>query len=413
MFVSFFPRPKPFFISALVWMILVTASWYAGGDELGRLIGLPYGGPDGPQTGIAYFLTGEFIWFYVYYAVAVGLFAAFWQLVAPHPWWRWSILGSALILFVVYFQVQVSVAINNWYGPFWDMVQAAAARTRPVEVSEYFSGLFTFASIAFVAIMVAVLNLFFVSHWIFRWRWAMNDYYMANWPKLRTVEGASQRVQEDTMRFSRLVETLGVSLVDSVMTLVAFLPVLMRLSGNVTELPLVGVIPYPLMIAAVVWALVGTVFLAVVGAKLPGLEFMNQRAEAGLRKELVYGEDHPDRAHPLAIAELFGAVRRNYFRLYFHYLYFNIARYAYLRIDSVFSLILLGPSIVAGKISFGLLNQVMNAFGQVTGSFQYLVNSWPTIVDLLSVYHRLRTFEALIHREGIPTTELKYQAKPD
>ena len=31
----------------------------------------------------------------------------------------------------------------------------------------------------------------------------MNDYYVANWPRLRTIEGASQRVQEDTMRFAR------------------------------------------------------------------------------------------------------------------------------------------------------------------------------------------------------------------
>ena len=44
---------------------------------------------------------------------------------APHPWFNWSILGSALIIFVTYFQVQVSVAINDWYGPFYDLIQAA------------------------------------------------------------------------------------------------------------------------------------------------------------------------------------------------------------------------------------------------------------------------------------------------
>ena len=44
----------------------------------------------------------------------------------------------------------------------------------------------------------------------------MNDYYMNNWVKLRTIEGASQRVQEDTRRFAATMETLGVSLLDSV-----------------------------------------------------------------------------------------------------------------------------------------------------------------------------------------------------
>ena len=61
--------------------------------------------------------------------------------------------------------------------------------------------------------MVAVLTAFFVSHYIFRWRTAMNGYYVANWPRLRTIEGASQRVQEDTMRFSSTMEDLGVNFI--------------------------------------------------------------------------------------------------------------------------------------------------------------------------------------------------------
>ena len=54
----------------------------------------------------------------------------------------------------------------------------------------------------------------------------------------------------------------------------------------------------------------GTVFLATVGIKLPGLEFKNQRVEAAYRKELVYGEDDETRAKPPTLAELFGNVRR-------------------------------------------------------------------------------------------------------
>ena len=57
-----------------------------------------------------------------------GLFAAFWFVYSPHRWAVWSILGSAVVLFVIYFQVQVSVAINDWYGPFYNMIQAAASR---------------------------------------------------------------------------------------------------------------------------------------------------------------------------------------------------------------------------------------------------------------------------------------------
>ncbi len=87
---------------------------------------------------------------------------------------------------------------------------------------ELYGFVFDFAAIAFVYIIVYVLTRFFVSHWIFRWRTAMNDYYMAHWGVLRRIEGASQRVQEDTMRFASVMEGLGVSLIDSLMTLIAF-----------------------------------------------------------------------------------------------------------------------------------------------------------------------------------------------
>ena len=110
--------------------------------------------------------------------------------------------------------------------------------------------------------------------------------------RLRHIEGASQRVQEDTMRFSTTMEGLGVSLIDSAMTLIAFLPLLAALSTHVKVLPLVGEVPYSLVVAAVTWSIFGTVLLMVAGIKLPGLEFKNQRVEAAYRKELVYGEDH-------------------------------------------------------------------------------------------------------------------------
>jgi peptide/bleomycin uptake transporter len=78
-------------------------------------------------------------------------------------------------------------------------------------------------------VTVAVFTDFFIKHYVFRWRTAMNDYYAANWRAVRGIEGASQRVQEDTMRFARLMEGLGVSFMRSVMTLFAFLPILWTL----------------------------------------------------------------------------------------------------------------------------------------------------------------------------------------
>ena len=131
------------------------------------------------------------------------------------------------------------------------MVQRALATPGAVHATDLYIGVGQILALALVGITVAVLNIFFVKHYVFRWRTAMNDYFTAYWTQLRHIEGASQRVQDDTMRFSRTMEGLGVNLVDSIMTLIAFLPLLAALSVHVTSLPLVGTIPYPLVIAAV------------------------------------------------------------------------------------------------------------------------------------------------------------------
>jgi peptide/bleomycin uptake transporter len=421
MFQSFFPQPRLYFLSAVLWTALVMLFWYFGlppiippASKWIELLGW-YTAPAEPIIGVEVFVSPAFLWFYAYWIAATAIFAIFWFVYSPHRWQWWSVLGSSLIIFVTYFQVQVSVAINAWYGPFYDMIQEAmkppAQRAMEITLADYFGFLVVFAGIAFVAVTVAVLLRFFVSHFIFRWRTAMNDFYTANWPVLRRVEGASQRVQEDTMRFAGTMEGLGVNLISSVMTLIAFLPVLIRLSASVSELPFVGAIPYPLVFAAVAWAIFGTGFLALVGIRLPGLEFRNQRVEAAYRKELVYGEDQEARAQPQTLRELFVAVRKNYFRLYFNFAYFNLARIFYLQTDNIFVFIILAPTIVAGKLTLGTFNQITNAFGQVSNSFQYLVNAWTTIVDLLSIYKRLRAFESILYDK--PMDKIEREGPPD
>jgi peptide/bleomycin uptake transporter len=315
-------------------------------------------------------------------------------------WWAWSLLGSAVILFATWYRVQLDVQINEWFGSFYDLLQKALGKPGAITMDAYWSQLATFLRIAMVYVTIAVVLDFFVKHYIFRWRQAMNEYYMAHWHKVRHIEGAAQRVQEDTMRFASIMEGLGIDFMRSLMVLFAFLPILAGLSGKVTQLPYFGTVPYSLVWVATAWALAGTLLLAVVGIKLPGLQFQNQRVEAAYRKELVYGEDDPARASPAVAAGLFANVRTNYFRLFFHYLYFDVAKWSYIQAGVMVPYIALGPTIVGGVITLGAMQQIVRAFGRVVEAFQFLVLSWSTVVELLSVYKRLRAFERQIDETG-------------
>jgi peptide/bleomycin uptake transporter len=308
-------------------------------------------------------------------------------------WWVWAWLGSALILMGTWYKVQLSVQINDWFGAFYDSVQKALSQPGSITEASYLGLLLSFFQIAGIFVLVAVLQEFFSKHFVFRWRTAMNDFYIAHWDRLRQIEGASQRVQEDTMRFARLMETLGLGLMDSLLTLLAFLPILWTLSEKVTALPWIGPVPHSLVYVALLFAIFGTVLLAGVGGKLPGLEYANQRVEAAYRKELVIGEDDPTRAAPPTLQDLFKAVRTNHFRMYFHYMYFDAAKWSYLQAGVLVPYIALAPSIVAGAFTLGVMEQIARAFSQVQESFQYLVRSWSSIVELVSVFKRLRAFE--------------------
>lgn len=313
-------------------------------------------------------------------------------------WLFWSLFGSLLIVVGTWYKVELDVEINHWFGSFYNSIQEALTKPGSVKLDDFLWSTVSFLKIAFVYMLIGIFLEFFISHYIFRWRTAMNEYYTQNWTSIRHVEGASQRIQEDTMRFARIMESLGLVFLRSVLTLIAFLPLLNELSKHVTELPWIGHIDHSLIFVAILSAIFGTTLLAIAGMKLPGLEFNNQKVEAAYRKELVLGEDSPERADPSSLGDLYSNVRKNYFRLFKYYMVFNIAKYSYLQTTNIMPYVILAPTIIAGVITLGILNQILRAFGRVEESFQFLVNSWSTIVELISIYKRLKAFEKEIDK---------------
>lgn len=397
MFACFFPRPRLFLLSAVLWIGFAVALWHLGAEQWGAVIGLPPAPAGQPELiSVAALWSRPSLWFYAYYWAAAGLFWLAWQLCSPHRWATWSILGPAFIGFATHTNAALVVMGNRWTQPFYNMVQSSLGHTSQATLTDYYRQFSIMVEIWMSAMAFVVLVNFFASHFIFRWRTALNDYYTSHWTRVRLIEGASQRVQEDSMRFASLIETIGINIVANVMILIAFLPVLAELSMKVVSLPLFGSLHYGLPLAAIVWGVSATCVLVIAGRKLPGLFMRNQRVEAAYRKELVYGEDDAARAQPPALAILFGDVRQNYFALYRNQLLFNVPRFSFIYLDATVVLFLLIPTILVGTITFGLFIQIIGAFENVRRAFEYPATIWPQVVDLLAVYGRLRTFESAI-----------------
>ena len=312
-------------------------------------------------------------------------------------WFFWSWLGTTAILSSLWVQVKIDVAINEWFGQFYDMIQKALATPNAVTLNEYWDSLLSFLTLAGVYVTVAVLVSYFTSHFLFRWRTAMVEWYHSVYDQARQIEGAAQRVQEDTIKFTKIMESLGTSLIEAIMVLIQFVPILLGLSAGI-PIFFFGEWQYGLVTGALLWTLGGTVFLIGLGwvLRLVGVEYDLQKKEAAYRKILVIAEDDIN-VRPKTIEELFNDVRGIHFLSYLRYLYFNIGRVAYLQANVLSAYVFLGPAIVAGAVTLGVMQQIIRAFGRVEGSMQYLLKAWPTIIELASVYKRLKEFENQIY----------------
>ncbi|EHQ0763389.1 TPA: putative transporter, partial [Campylobacter jejuni] len=386
---------------------------------------------------------------------------------ASKKWALWAYLGLFLLLFFLYIQTSLNVAINSWYSDFYNVLQKPKIElldsnsTQKIEenlennttliqeanqraeqnfqkanfinkgalyyyqnlleyffnsramiekpnysANDFYALILVFLAIAIPYVLIATINIYFASVYAFKWREAMTFSYLKFWKnKDDNIEGSSQRIQEDTYNFSKIVESLGLSFIKALMTLVAFIPILWSLSDVVSKALFANLsenssfyflknIDGLLVYIALLISLGGLVVSWFVGIKLPGLEYNNQKAEAAFRKELVYAEDNrKEYAKNETMIELFTGLKFNYKRLFLHYGYFNIWLILFEQMIVIVPFLIMAPGLFAGAIGLGIVMQINNAFDQVRSSFSVFITNWTTITQLRSIYKRLKEFE--------------------
>jgi len=308
-------------------------------------------------------------------------------------WLIWSWGGSLFIILSLFSQTWIDVMINQWYKGFYDLLQEAPKR----EISEFYDGIKTFFKLALPYVIIYTITNYFTRLWAFRWREAMTYSYMPYWKAADAkVEGASQRIQEDAMNFAKIVESLGLQIVRALMLLIAFIPILWGLSENVI-IPFFKDISGSLVVVSLTASLGGLLISWIVGIKLPGLEYNNQKVEAAFRKELVYAEDdRVNYAGPGMILQLFTGIKFNYHKLFLHYGYFDLWIIMYNQSMVMVPYLLMGPGLFTGAMTLGVLVQTSSAFREVQSSFSLFLQNWTRITELRSIYMRLSEFETAI-----------------
>lgn len=307
--------------------------------------------------------------------------------------------GLILLLSLLVYEVSLSVEFNEWYGAFYNILQKATEHS----VDEFWNMIIEFSFIAFQMIFAISIASYLAKHYAFWWREAITFTYMPIFKSSKyDVEGASQRIQEDTFRFARIVESLGLQIARAILTLIAFIPILYALSADIV-LPYLRDIDGSLVYVAIAVSIGGITISWFVGIKLPGLEYNNQKVEASFRKELVYAEDDRDKyADPEIIFELFTGLKVNYKKLFLHYTYFDLWLNLYNQVMILVPYLLMAPSLFSGTVMLGALTQTGNAFGKVQQSFSIITDNWTTVTELRSIHKRLKEFEYKLQGKKYP-----------
>ena len=340
------------------------------------------------------------------------LFKGYWQ--SEEKWKARGLL--AVVIGLNFAAVYLLVRINSWYNEFYNALQNYQEDLFWPLVGE-------FTGLAFIYIMIAVYAIYLRQMLQLRWRTWMTDRYLAQWMKrqvyyrlqvLRSdTDNPDQRISEDINQFVALTLQLLIGFLKQLTTLAAFSVVLWNLSGAFTvPLGSYSFEIYGYMFwFSLLYSVVGTGLVHLVGRKLIGLNFDQQRYEADFRFNMMrvrensesvafYGGEIPETA---GFKERFAKVISNYWQLMKQTKLLNFYVNGYAQIAVIVPLILASPQYFSGAMALGGLMQTVSAFGRVQDALSYFVESYDVIAQLAAVVHRLSGFTK--HMEDVSGIE--------
>ena len=329
------------------------------------------------------------------------LFRGYWN--SEHKWRARGLL--AFVIGLNFASVYLLVRINSWYNEFYNALQQYAQESFWPLVGE-------FTALAFLYIIIAVYAVYLRQMLQIRWRTWMTDRYLAGWMQHQVyyrlqvlgsdTDNPDQRISEDINQFVSLTLQLLLGFLKQLTTLGAFGVVLWNLSGAFT-VPLGShefVIYGYMFWFSLVYSILGTVGAHLVGRRLIGLNFDQQRYEADFRFNMMRVRENSESvafyrgedAESVGFKERFAHVISNYWQLMRQTKLLNFYVNGYAQLAIIVPLVLAAPRYFGGEMALGGLMQTVSAFGRVQDALSYFVESYDTIAQLAAVIRRLSTF---------------------
>ncbi|KAH7650266.1 hypothetical protein FG379_003338 [Cryptosporidium bovis] len=305
------------------------------------------------------------------------------------------ILLLLFILVISVFLIWLEYSGNSQTKVFGDAFQNAVKANSKVGIEDLFSPLFDLILLRVTSVFVkSVLN-YISRKCIIYWRIELTERFLYSWDLIHSIEGVSQRVQEDIMRYCAILERLLIFLAQDFFILIVYFPLLSRLSLNITEtwvFPNVTV--NTLLSIIIINSIIGTLFVFIPSNLLTKDIIEIDKSEALFRKELVLCEvnENYDMSHFPDIYDNVDSKHRRYYNKYFA---LKLVQSIYSQLARISFWIFAHPSMVT-PYSIGILKQTMDAFDQVSISFNFLISNFGEIVELFALHKRLSSIAKVV-----------------
>lgn len=343
------------------------------------------------------------------------LTGGFWSGTGAGRSWFWSLSLAAAIILSVF----ANVTINRWNGWFFDALEKKDSESALTAMAVFPVLVLVAAGLGVVVLIsretVQVLWRQWVTArladaWVGQrrfFRLSLSGYEPAN---------PEYRIADDVRWATEPVVDFAIGLLSAVITIITFIEILWEIGGGLTLQSggAVFVIPAYLVLAAIVYAVLVSLLVTVVGRRLPSLIAARNEGEARLRFALMRIRDHGE---TIALARTEAGERRAVAQTYDSLVGRWLAmirqrgRLTWITNGSgalvpVVPLLLAAPKYLSGEMSLGGVVQVAAAFVAVQNAFNWVLDNFMRIAEWLAAARRVNELaDALERVDGEPPGE--------
>ncbi|WP_158168616.1 ABC transporter ATP-binding protein/permease [Mycolicibacterium smegmatis] len=352
----------------------------------------------------------------------------------------WTLLGVLLLSVMV--SVRMDVLFSYYANDQATALQVAFTgagagddAVRDSGIAGFWKSILIFGLLVAADITRTLLDLYLMQYFIIRWRVWLTDRLTGDWLDDRAyyrgrfidafggepVDNPDQRIQQDIDIFTTgtgpetntptvaTSQTLLFGSVYSIISVVAFTPILWNLAGPLTILGVT--VPKALFWIALLWVAVTTVIAIWIGRPIIRLTFRNELTNAAFRYALVRIRDaaeavgfyRGERSERATLADRFARIIANYRRLVLRGVAFLGWNRSISQIIEPLPLIVQAPRLFAGELQLGDVTQSSSAFARVQSSLSF----FRAVYDAFAGYRA-----AIIRLDGLVAANEQARALP-